>query len=559
MSTVAEQTKRQTNDQSGDKKKPFRPFKKPEEKPGGLPMLKYGKGNNYFKFKQALAEMAIKEYGNLGKLIELEKYYIPKLELPDYAAMGVDSSQVKVMQKEATKGLAKEIDKMRADRPRLYGLIRQHMSVESRDEVAQQPDYADWHAEKDPEKLWQAIVKTHKVDSASHVTEVMELTARKAYQGIRMGTFKTLAMYSERFHETYRAYKATASAANPVDVKDEVQAMDFFLGLDNQRYAAFKTSMMNGWATTAVKAPKTPNEVYRLAGSWIKQPTRMESGYAATFVTNEEDARRTNKKRNPGKGKPKPQGGGGNTDDSGSSNGEKEKKDLSHIQCFKCKEYGHYSTSKSCPMNKKNQDAESSQDRATFANATWQTEQEAGMFMTQEVMEEHVVNNVMQAQGLLPTEILLDNTVNISIMNPRLLKSVRPAGKRIRVKGVGGVQMVVEHVGDLEGFFEVCASDEVRANILSFAAVEDMYEVTYSRGEGFTVHIPERDIVFRRRDNLYIVDWAEVGSVHATVQENESLYSAKQVRRAKLAHEFVRNCGYPSPAEAVHIVQDGNV
>jgi hypothetical protein len=97
--------------------------------------------------------MAIKEYGNLGKLIELEKYYVPKLELPDYAAMGMDSSQVKVMQREAIKGLAKEIDKMRADRPRLYGLIRQHMSVESRDEVAQQPDYADWHVEKDPEKL----------------------------------------------------------------------------------------------------------------------------------------------------------------------------------------------------------------------------------------------------------------------------------------------------------------------------------------------------------------------------------------------------------------------
>jgi hypothetical protein len=43
------------------------------------------------------------------------------------------------------------------------------------------------------------------------------------------------------------------------------------------------------------------------------------------------------------------------------------------------------------------------------------------------------------------------------------------------------------------------------------------------------------------------------------VQENESLYSAEQVRRAKLAHEFVRNCGYPSLAEAVHIICDGNV
>jgi hypothetical protein len=164
------------------------------------------------------------------------------------------------------------------------------------------------------------------------------------------------------------------------------------------------------------------------------------------------------------------------------------------------------------------------------------------------------VNNATQAQGLLPTEILLDNAANISVMTPRLLKSVRPAGKKIRVKGVGGVQMVVEHIGNLEGFFEVYACNEARANILSFAAVEDMYEVTYSRGEGFTVHMPERDIVFRRRDNLYVVDWAGVGSVHATVQENESLYSAEQVRRANLAHEFIRNCGYPSLAEAVHII-----
>jgi hypothetical protein len=59
--------------------------------------------------------------------------------------------------------------------------------------------------------------------------------------------------------------------------------------------------------------------------------------------------------------------------------------------------------------------------------------------------------------------------------------------------------MVVEHVGDLEGFFEVYASDEAKANVQSFAAVEDMYEVMYSRGEGFTVHMPERDIVLEER------------------------------------------------------------
>ena len=68
-------------------------------------------------------------------------------------------------------------------------------------------------------------------------------------------------------------------------------------------------------------------------------------------------------------------------------------------------------------------------------------------------MEEHVMNKATKAQGLLPTKILLDNVANISVMNSRLLKSVRPAGKRIRVKGVGSIQMVVDRVGDLEGFF----------------------------------------------------------------------------------------------------------
>ena len=44
-------------------------------------------------------------------------------------------------------------------RPKLYGLIMQHMSAESRDEVKGELDYNIWNKEKDPEKLWQAIEK----------------------------------------------------------------------------------------------------------------------------------------------------------------------------------------------------------------------------------------------------------------------------------------------------------------------------------------------------------------------------------------------------------------
>jgi hypothetical protein len=96
--------------------------------------------------------------------------------------MGFSEEQADRMNLEKFKEHARKLTKMEEDRPKLYGLIMKHMSVESKDEVAQEPDYDTWHAEKDAEKLWQAIICTHKVDCVSSVTAVKELASRKAFQ-----------------------------------------------------------------------------------------------------------------------------------------------------------------------------------------------------------------------------------------------------------------------------------------------------------------------------------------------------------------------------------------
>lgn len=74
-----------------------------------------------------------------------------------------------------------------------------------------------------------------------------------------------------------------------MDVKESMQAMDFFHGLNDNKYAVVKTSMLNGLAAKSIMPSSTPNEVYRLAGSWIKQPTHIEGGGYA------EDAKKTRK------------------------------------------------------------------------------------------------------------------------------------------------------------------------------------------------------------------------------------------------------------------------
>jgi hypothetical protein len=146
-----------------------------------------------------------------------------------------------------------------------------------------------------------------------------------------------------------------------------------------------------------------------------------------------------------------------------------------------------------------------------------------GADQSQDKEEEFTVNNaVYVAQELRPAEVLLDNQADISIIHPMLLRDVQKAQRRIRVKGVGGPQLIVDEEGILEGFFPVYASEHTKANVLSFADVKDLYDITYVRKQAFIVHMADRDLVFKRKQKLYVADWGGTASmVAATVWENE--------------------------------------
>jgi len=46
------------------------------------------------------------------------------------------------------------MSKMRESRPKLYGLITQYLSDESKDEIKRQEEYEDIEKAADPEGLW---------------------------------------------------------------------------------------------------------------------------------------------------------------------------------------------------------------------------------------------------------------------------------------------------------------------------------------------------------------------------------------------------------------------
>jgi hypothetical protein len=46
-------------------------------------------------------------------------------------------------------------------------------------------------------------------------------------------------------------------------------------------------------------------------------------------------------------------------------------------------------------------------------------------------------------------------------------------------------------------------------SILSQADVEDLYDITYEPGESYTVHMPNKDVTFVRKNKLYVADFSD--------------------------------------------------
>jgi hypothetical protein len=114
-----------------------------------------------------------------------------------------------------------------------------------------------------------------------------------------------------------------------------------------------------------------------------------------------------------------------------------------------------------------------------------------------------IPEDLSHIKGLLPTEVLLDNQANISIVNPKILKNTREAKHKIKVMGVGDNQLIVNYMGDLGIVFEVYASEHMKAYVLSFADLEDICEITYSKGDAFVVlHMEDRTVEFKHRNKL---------------------------------------------------------
>ena len=106
-------------------------------------------------------------------------------------------------------------------------------------------------------------------------------------------------------------------------------------------------------------------------------------------------------------------------------------------------------------------------------------------------------------------KVAIDSASQVNLLHPRFLSNIRESPTSY--KGVDSLTSPTEggQVGDLEGFFECIASENVRVSILCQDDIEKKYKITYIQGESIVVHMEDRDLEFVKKNKLYVADFSD--------------------------------------------------
>ena len=137
-----------------------------------LPVLRFKSNmndNNFVEFKEALSAYALREYGDLGRVVEdLQYFEIPEIPVPNDDSLapqndphGFRALEIRNLMTDRTKRMSK----MESQNIQLYSVIWNQLSLESKAKVQESEHFAETETAKDPLRLWLLVCERHLVGS----------------------------------------------------------------------------------------------------------------------------------------------------------------------------------------------------------------------------------------------------------------------------------------------------------------------------------------------------------------------------------------------------------
>jgi hypothetical protein len=169
-------------------------------------------------------------------------------------------------------------------------------------------------------------------------------------------------------------------------------------------------------------------------------------------------------------------------------------------------------------------------------------------------------------------KLILDTAATVTLVNDlTMLTDVYESEDVLKIKAVNGQTFKTCTCGTFGPFGKAFYAKEAEVNLIPLGPLEKDFEVIYTQRESFKIIVPNYpEIIFKRTDVdeegncFYIFDASSIVKQNkavnvATVEENTMSYSRREVEDAKRARDFIRKMGYPSPKQAIDLIQSGSV
>ena len=533
-----------------------------------LPVLRFKSNmndNNFVEFKEALSAYALREYGDLGRMIEdLEYFDIPEVEVPDDDSLspqndphGFRALQIRNLMTDRTKRMSR----MESQKTQLYSVIWNQLSLESKAKVQESEHFGNTETAKDPLRLWLLVCETHLVGRETHKI-VNYKNLRDQYNKLRQQSTMSLYEYYKLFTDTLTKFDFL-DKPRP-DYQD--QAIDFIKGLDRNRYAAFIADLENSTnAYGILNYPENLLAAYTMASNFqVVRAVTSGSNANAVFLSSADYAPK-NKAKNNKKNSEWTKSDQRKSEKKSNHSGEMKSHKKPPSPCEICAG-DHWN--RDCPMLakcKKHLDKKKS-NKAKETVVVAVEDQESDY-------ESDTCFTLIEAQTILASsstklckhDVLLDNQATTSIFREAsLLSNIREGDYSLVIQGIGGCEVKTNLIGDFGAFGPVNYCPDAIANVLSFAEVKDNHRVLWdNEDDAFTVETDAgQSITFCRNGKLYSCNMKKhtMESVCVTtVEDNESKFTRREVIAARLARDVAKELAYPSDQDLIAAIQSGAI
>ena len=168
--------------------------------PLGVPILRFGRNNNFGEIKEILIAKMLAKHGDAARFLKLMKHYVPLVPTEkELLERGRDVKDHADLIKDAQLNSERELCKLQLKYGAMYADLLEVLSKDSLSQIKLRDEWKSIDEGSDCLNLWKLIQDVHELGGVTGDTILDKMAAKREYEKLKMGEYEDLANFKARY------------------------------------------------------------------------------------------------------------------------------------------------------------------------------------------------------------------------------------------------------------------------------------------------------------------------------------------------------------------------